>query len=65
MAADEYLTVEEVAQKLKMHPGTIRRMLSKGELPGKRLGKEWRISAAELQKFMVGDSGRRQGSTEG
>ncbi len=51
---DEFLTSEEVAQKLKLHPGTVRRMLARGEIPGRRLGKEWRVSAIELQKFIAG-----------
>jgi excisionase family DNA binding protein len=51
---DEFLTAEEVAERLKMHPRTVRRMLARGDIPGRRLGKGWRVSATELQKFIAG-----------
>jgi excisionase family DNA binding protein len=48
----EYLTAEQVAEKLQMHPTIIRRMLAAGELPGRKLGKSWRVVASELREFM-------------
>jgi excisionase family DNA binding protein len=53
---DELLTVEEAADRLKMHPDTIRRKLREGQLPGRKLGpRQWRISAAALQRFIDGE----------
>jgi excisionase family DNA binding protein len=49
----EYLTVEQVAEKLQMHPTIIRRMLANGELPGRKVGKAWRVIASELREFMT------------
>jgi excisionase family DNA binding protein len=50
----EYLTAEQVAEKLQMHPTIIRRMLARGILPGRKLGgKEWRVVASELREFMA------------
>jgi len=52
---EELLTVEEAATRLKMHVGTVRRLLREGSLPGVKLGKrQWRISAAALRKHMEG-----------
>ena len=48
----EYLTAEQVAKKLQMHPTIIRRMLAEGKLPGIKLGKSWRVVAADLRDFM-------------
>jgi excisionase family DNA binding protein len=46
--ADEVLTVEDVAARLKVHPETVRRWLRAGTLRGFRLGSgtgasAWRI----------------------
>jgi len=55
MGEDEYLTADEVAEKLKMHIRTVRRLLATGVLPGKKIGgKEWRVSAASLRAYIEG-----------
>jgi excisionase family DNA binding protein len=55
MAAEqEYLTPEQVAEKLQMNARVVRRMLSAGKLPGKRVGRIWRISASALKDFIEG-----------
>jgi excisionase family DNA binding protein len=49
--ADEYLTVEEAAAKLKIHPRTIRRLLVDGKLPGVKFGaRQWRIPVSALER---------------
>lgn len=59
MTEDEYLTAEQVAEKLQMHPRTVRRLLASGELPGKKIGgKEWRTLAASLREYMKGGDRR-------
>jgi excisionase family DNA binding protein len=53
MAELEYLTPEEVADKLRIHERTVRRLLADGKLPGERIGgKKWRISAAALSAYL-------------
>ena len=47
------LTAEEVAQVLRMHERTVRRMASKDEIPGaRRIGREWRFRRGEIEKFV-------------
>ena len=55
------LTVEEVAERLQVHPETVRRWLRDGKLQGTRLGRRagWRITEAEYQRFLV-DEGQQQ-----
>ena len=56
MDEEEYLTADQVAEKLQMHTRTVRRLLASGELPGKKIGgKEWRVSAAALRAYVEGD----------
>ncbi len=53
---DELLTVEQAAERLQMHPDTVRRLLREGQLPGRKIGpRRWRISAAALQKYIEGE----------
>jgi len=52
---DRYLTVPEVAEKLRLNPETVRRMLRDGRLSGFRLGADaagWRISERDLAAFI-------------
>lgn len=51
---DEFLTVQEVADRLKVTPLTVRRWLNKGELVGIQLGDRagWRITEDDLRRFV-------------
>jgi excisionase family DNA binding protein len=46
------LTINEVAQILRMHPTTIYRLVKRGELPGFKIGGAWRINRASLDLFL-------------
>lgn len=52
----EYYTKGEVAKLLRVHPRTVERWLKEGSLKGNKLGSSktslWRISKAELKKFI-------------
>ena len=52
----KFLTREEVATYLRVHPRTIERWLMSGSLKGYKLGKGktslWRISENEVSKFL-------------
>lgn len=37
---------------LQMNARVVRRMLAAGKLPGRRIGRLWRVSAADLKDFM-------------
>ena len=62
----EYLTVEQVAEKLQLHARTVRRMLVAGALPGRKMGpKTWRVPAVALREFMAGGNVRPSAPPEG
>ncbi|MEO0260575.1 MAG: helix-turn-helix domain-containing protein [candidate division WOR-3 bacterium] len=48
MHEPEFLTVEEVAELLRVSTRTVQRLLKEGGLPGVRIGRQWRIPRAEL-----------------
>ena len=45
---DEYLTVAEVAARLKVHPITVRRLIKAGRLPVVRVGRAVRVRAEDV-----------------
>ena len=52
MAEKKLLTPAQVAERLQNHERTVTRWLRDGYLRGFKLGKEWRISPADLNAFM-------------
>lgn len=56
MTADDFLTVPEVAQRLRMTAMTIYRWIEDGKLPAVQIGKHYRIRASDLDAVL--DSSR-------
>ena len=57
----DLLTVDEVAEILKMNPQTIRNWLDAGKLPIVRIGRRVRIRRADLTSVLkAGESGSRE-----
>ena len=48
------LNAEQVAEKLQVKPLTVRKYLRKGLIPGRRLGREWRVVETDLEAFISG-----------
>jgi excisionase family DNA binding protein len=48
----EVLTLEQVAQLLRLHSSTIYRMAKRGEIPGVKVGRVWRFSKDALDKWL-------------
>ncbi|MDO8683312.1 MAG: helix-turn-helix domain-containing protein [Armatimonadota bacterium] len=48
------LTVEQVAEKLQVKPLTVREYLRKGKIPGRKLGRAWRVVETDLEWFLSG-----------
>jgi len=55
----EFLTSAEVAKLLKMNPQVVVRKLLSGEIPGYKLGKDWRIEAGQLREWLESKSNRQ------
>jgi excisionase family DNA binding protein len=54
----EVLTVEEAAQLLRFAPYTIREKAREGQIPGRKIGGEWRFSRRRLLEWL--EEGDRQ-----
>ena len=49
----ETYTVDEVAQALKLHPYTIRRLSREGKIPAFKFGGQWRFRKSEIEAWGV------------
>jgi excisionase family DNA binding protein len=52
----EVLNAEEAAEFLGVNPYTVRQKARSGEMPGRKVGKEWRFSRQALLEWLKGDS---------
>lgn len=48
LTVPEVLTAKEAGELLRLHEQTIQRMAKAGDLPGHRVGNEWRFRRSEL-----------------
>ena len=51
---NDTLTVEQAAEKLQVSTKTIYVWLRAKKLPGRKIGKVWRMSARALENFLQG-----------
>lgn len=45
---DDVLNTEQAAELLKLHPTTVSQLARSGQIPARRLGKEWRFRRSAL-----------------
>lgn len=55
--AEDVLTLEEVAALLRVPAGDVRARALQGDLPGRRLGDEWRFARAAVLTWLAGGPG--------
>jgi excisionase family DNA binding protein len=53
---DTLMTANEVCQYLKISRQTLWRRLKKGEVPGIKLGGQWRFKRGEIEKYFMADA---------
>ena len=46
-------TAEDVAEYLRLKPGTVRKMAREGELPAIRLKRSWRFRKADIDRYII------------
>jgi excisionase family DNA binding protein len=52
MIENEIMTLEEVAKYLKLQPQTVYKWAQEGQIPGAKLGKEWRFRRRILDEWV-------------
>ncbi len=48
---ESYAGVNEVADRLNIHPESVRRLIRQGKLPAIKFGNKWLIEKATLDQF--------------
>jgi excisionase family DNA binding protein len=49
---DKVLTLEEVADYLKVHPSTVYRLVKKSQIPAFKIGSDWRFNQESVDRWM-------------
>jgi excisionase family DNA binding protein len=52
---DKWMTLAEVAIKIRMTQDYVRRQCVRGRLRATKLGNRWRIERASVEEFMAGE----------
>ena len=61
MASDlVFYTAAEVADMLRLHHQVVQRKLQAGEIPGYRIGREWRVERSQLLDWLERYSNQRE-----
>ena len=53
---DPIMTIDEVAEYLDLHPLTVRRLARDGEIPAFKVGRQWRVKRAILDRWLAEES---------
>ena len=60
--AEDYISTKQAAEKYNIAQVTVRKWLAEGRLKGKKVGPRlWRVSEAELDRFINGEAGPGHG----
>jgi excisionase family DNA binding protein len=62
-ALPKVMTVLELAEYLRVHPTTVYRLLRAKQLPGFRVGYEWRFSVDVIDRWRSGEEQASIGTT--
>jgi excisionase family DNA binding protein len=55
----ETYTVDEVAEALRLHPYSVRRLCREGKIPCFKFGGQWRFEKKQLEKLILKYSKRK------
>jgi len=52
MPGESWVTVEEVADHLRVKPNTVYKLIERNDLPAHRVGKLWRFAIEEIDAWV-------------
>lgn len=51
-SSQQWLTIKEITERLKLHPNTVARYIQEGKLKGVKVGKGYRVRESDLVQFI-------------
>ena len=54
----DFLTVQEAATALELHPGTVRLFLRFGKFSGIKVGRTWLVSREAVKEYQAQNAGK-------
>ncbi len=57
---DQIMTIEQVARYLSLHQLTVRRLAREGEIPAFKVGRQWRVKKALLDRWIEREATRHR-----
>ena len=51
--SSEIMTIQQAANYLQVCDKTVRRLISKKELPASKIGKSWRIKKMDIDEYLL------------
>ncbi|ASP20405.1 helix-turn-helix domain protein [Antarctobacter heliothermus] len=63
MTREQYQTVKEVADLLKVNEASVRNWIKSGQLRAIEIGKGWRVADSDLEAFLCSHSTRAKDIT--
>lgn len=49
----EIYTISQTAKYLKVSDKTVRRLIERNELPASKVGRSWRITVEDIEKYLI------------
>ena len=53
-SGDKVITIGELSEYLRVHRSTLYRLLKKGQLPGFKIGSDWRFNVETIDQWRMG-----------
>ena len=57
MATSEVMTIDELAEYLKVSKSSLYKLAQQGKVPGQKVGKHWRFSRQAIDKWIANKDG--------
>jgi len=57
-AADEVMTIIDLAAYLKLSKSTLYKLAQEGKVPGQKIGKHWRFHRQVIEQWLIGNDTR-------
>ncbi|ABM27109.1 helix-turn-helix domain-containing protein [Nitratidesulfovibrio vulgaris] len=56
--------LEEMSEALRIHPETLAKLLREGVIPGRKIGREWRISPRAVEDWLASGDGAPEAASD-